>query len=101
MRTTSAPIRFRKKNDPEIPKLLFLGYFSFFGSRYTCGELYSDVADEFGKPSVSDFDNLTYRLHPHLRIEGKPFVPSFQEWEKLTSDEEISSGRNIFQYVFS
>jgi hypothetical protein len=78
-----------KKNDPEIPKLLFLGYFSFFESRYTCGELYSDVSNEFGKPSASDFDNLTYRLHPHLRIEGKPFVPSVEELEKLTSDEDI------------
>jgi hypothetical protein len=84
---TSHPVS--KKNAPEIPKLLFLGYFSFFESRYTCGEPYSDVADEFGKPSLSDFDNLTYRLHPHLRIEGKPFIPSVQELETLTSAEDI------------
>jgi hypothetical protein len=74
--------------------LRFLGYYQFNESRFVNGDKREDVAKEFNNPSPLEWENLTFRLHPHLRLEASPFIPSFREVHEL-----ITKGSTSFQKI--
>jgi hypothetical protein len=78
--------------------LRFLGYYVFFESRFTNGEEYSKIADEFNQPAANIFHHLTFRLHPHLRVEGKPFIPSLMELDKLMKGSDTHFQKIVLEH---
>jgi hypothetical protein len=70
----------------------FLGYYEFFESKFVTGDTHDDIQKEFENPPDSVWQYLTFRLHPHLRIEAKPFIDNFVEIQQLM-------GKNETQYT--
>jgi hypothetical protein len=83
---------------PTQKTLRFLGYYVFYESRYTNGEGYMKIAEEFNQPSPNVFQHLTFRLHPHLRVEAKPFIPSIIELDQLTKVSECSYKKIVIEH---
>jgi hypothetical protein len=89
----------QKPSTIQTPRTLrFLGYFVFFESRFTTGEEYSKIADEFNQPTANNFHHLTFRLHPHLRVEGKPFIPSLMELDQLTKGSDTNYKKIVLEH---
>jgi hypothetical protein len=84
---------------PHRPNVLrFLGNYQFDESRFVSGDKPQDVAAEFNDPSPFARENLTFRLHPHLRIEANPFIPSLEEVHHVTSENSFDYKRIIINH---
>jgi hypothetical protein len=66
--------------------LQFLGYYEFIESRFVMGDSHIDIENEFDDPADTVWQFLTFRLHPHLRVEAKPFIDTFEEIEQLMAN---------------
>jgi hypothetical protein len=68
--------------------LRFLGYYEFIESTFVMGNSHAVIEKEFDEPTDNVWQYLTYRLHPHLRVEAKPFIDTFEEIEQLMGDND-------------
>jgi hypothetical protein len=82
------------ENKQGSSSLRFIGYYQFNESRFVNGDKHEDVAKEFNNPSPLEWENLTFRLHPHLRLEASPFIPSLNDVHQL-----ITKGSSAFQKI--
>jgi hypothetical protein len=78
--------------------LRFLGYYQFDESHFVSGDNQQDVAAEFNDPSPLAWENLTFRLHPHLRIEANPFIPTLEEVHHITCQKSVDYKRIILDH---
>jgi hypothetical protein len=92
----------QKKNRPpdeeQFNHLRFLGYYQFDEIRYVSGDTHEKVAKEFNNPSVSEWGNLTFRLHRHLRLEASPFIPTMDEVHKMYTTDSIDFQKLVFNH---
>jgi hypothetical protein len=87
----------KQKNGLDDPQSLrFLGYYEFIESRFVSGNTLDEVKLEFENPTENELDNLTFRLHPHLRLEARPFIPTLAEASNITSDDHTSYTKLVF-----
>jgi hypothetical protein len=83
---------------PKISTVRFLGYYEFTESKFLKGDSHDTVNKEFGNPPDSVWQYLTFRLHPHLQIEAKPFVDTFNEIDRLMGCEAIQYKKVIINH---
>jgi hypothetical protein len=76
--------------------LRFLGYYQFYECRYVCGDSHEDVAKEFKNPLHNQWVNVTFRLHGHLRLEAKQFIPTMDEVHRMYVSDDIDYKKNCF-----
>jgi hypothetical protein len=63
--------------------LCFLGYYEFFESRFVVGDHHAYINKEFRYLSDKLWQFLTFRLHPHLQTEARPFISNIDEVHRL------------------
>jgi hypothetical protein len=85
-------------NKQKANLLRFLGYYQFHECRYVCGDSHNDVAEEFKNPSHMQWDNLTFRLHGHLRLEAKSFIPTMDEVHQMYVSDSIDYMKIVIDY---
>jgi hypothetical protein len=83
-----------KQNQP-TNVLRFLGYYQFYQCSYVCGDSHEDVANEFHNPPHNGWDNLTFRLHGHLRLEAKPLIPTMEEVYRIYESDSMIDYKKI------
>jgi hypothetical protein len=66
----------------------FKHYYEFYESKFVMGDTHHDIQTEFENPPDSVWQYLTFRLHPHLRIEAKPFIDNYEELDILMGDDK-------------
>jgi hypothetical protein len=52
------------------------------------GDAHKDIQTEFEDPPDSVWQYLTLQLHPHLRIEAKPFIDNYEELDILMGEDD-------------
>jgi hypothetical protein len=81
------------------PNLLrFLGYYQLSESRYACGVSKKDLDMEFNNPTRLEWENLTFRLHQHLRIEATPFIPKLEDVDQLLNKSSTSYTKIVIDH---
>jgi hypothetical protein len=68
--------------------LRFLGYYEFYESKFVMGDAHKDIQTEFEDPPDSVWQYLTFRLHPHLRIEANLFIDNYEELDILMGEDD-------------
>jgi hypothetical protein len=85
-------------NSQEKFTLTFLGYYKMMESRFVNGDNHEKIQEEFSNPTDSDWQYLTFRLHPHLCIEAMPLFASFDEVSRLLTADSIDYKKIVLDH---